>query len=95
MAKCLWPYEECPKDCAECAAWYEVADEMDRIYNPLNRKIGGGPMKLIFEVEIQGYDDDEAEVLTAISNALRAVVALSDLSVGTFTTSRLEGMREK
>jgi len=50
-------------------------------------------MKLVFEVEIQAYGEDEEEqenILCQIRDTIRAVVSLADLSIGTFTTSRIE-----
>lgn len=46
-------------------------------------------MKLIIEIEVQSYgdEDEEAESLRAIRDAVLAVVALAELSVGTFVKS--------
>lgn len=45
--------------------------------------------KLVIEVEVQTYGDEDKEVLKELMDALRAVIALCQLSVGTFVKSEI------
>ena len=50
-------------------------------------------MKLVFEVELQCYgenEDEEAEYLAEIATTLDKVVRLAQISVGVFTKSNIE-----
>ena len=49
-------------------------------------------MKLVVEVEVQSYgdEDEERQALVQIRDAIVAVVALAEIAVGTFVKSEVK-----
>jgi hypothetical protein len=45
--------------------------------------------KLVLEIEVQTYGESDVDVLTELSETLQRVIALCQISVGTFVKSEI------